>query len=60
MAALDTTFERIDRDLTDLREEMRLMRADFARLQDRLVQIGFGLVFALVGALAALIIALVT
>jgi hypothetical protein len=69
MTAVDTTFDRIDRDLTDLRaevralrdelhEDMRLLRADFARMQDRLVQIGFGLVVALIGAVAALIVAL--
>jgi hypothetical protein len=69
MTAVDTSFDRIDGALTDLREEvralrtdlhedMRLLRADFARMQDRLVQIGFGLVVALIGAIAALIVAL--
>jgi hypothetical protein len=58
MAAVDSTFERIDMHLADLREEMRALRSDFARTQDRLVQIGFGLVVALIGAVAALIIAL--
>jgi hypothetical protein len=73
MAAVDTTLERIDANLVALRtelheemratraefqEDMRLMRADFSRMQDRLVQIGFGLVIALIGALAALIVAL--
>ena len=43
---------------TEMHEEIRALRADFARMQDRLVQIGFGLVVALVGNVAALIVAL--
>jgi hypothetical protein len=34
------------------------MRSDFSSLQDRLVQIGFALAFALIGAVIALIVAL--
>ncbi len=48
--AMDQTFDRIY-------DELRGLRSDFAAMQDRLVQIGFGLVFVLVGAMVALIVA---
>jgi hypothetical protein len=38
---------------------VRGIRSDFSGMQDRLVQIGFGLVAALIGAVIALIVALV-
>jgi hypothetical protein len=57
MAAHERLFELLHDDLRALREEMRGMRSDFARFQDRQVQVGFGLVFVLISALAAGIIA---
>ena len=58
MSAMDQTFERVHRSLDDLRDEVRGLRGDFASLQDRLIQIGFGLVGVLIAALVALIVAL--
>ena len=43
----------------DLRDEVRALRGDFSALQDRLVQIGFGLVGVLIAALLVLIVALI-
>jgi DNA anti-recombination protein RmuC len=58
MSAIDQTFERLHDDLGGIRDEIRGLRGDFSSLQDRLVQIGFGLVGVLITALVALIIAL--
>jgi hypothetical protein len=44
---------------SDLSDEIRGLRSDFSSLQDRLLQIGFGLVGVLSAALIALIVALV-
>lgn len=59
MSAIDTTFERLHDDLGGIRDEIVGLRGDFSSLQDRLVQIGFGLVGVLVAALIALIVAIV-
>ena len=59
MSAVDTTLDRLHDDLGGIRDELRGPRGDFSSLQDRLVQIGFGLVSVLIAALVALIIALV-
>jgi DNA anti-recombination protein RmuC len=58
MSAIDHTFDRLHDDLGGIRDEIRGLRGDFSTLQDRLVQIGFGLVGVLITALVALIIAL--
>ena len=55
---MDQTFTRIYDELGGIRQEMRGLRSDFAALQDRLIQIGFGLAFALVGAMIALVVAI--
>jgi DNA anti-recombination protein RmuC len=59
MSAIDQTFDRLHDDLGGIRDEIRGLRGDFSTLQDRLMQIGFGLVGVLITALVALIIALV-
>ncbi len=58
MAAMDQTVDRIYGELEGIRQEIRGLRSDFASLQDRLVQIGFGLVGVLTAALVALTVAL--
>jgi hypothetical protein len=58
MNAMDATLDRIHHDLDRLSDEMRGLRSDFSALQDRLVQIGLGLVGVLSAALVALIVAL--
>lgn len=67
MEATDRLFDLLHDDLGGLREEMRglrsdfsSLRSDFSSLQDRLVQIGFGLVFVLASALVAVIVAVAT
>jgi hypothetical protein len=71
MTAVDTAFDRLHDDLGGVREELhgmrsefteelRGLRSDFSSLQDRLVQIGFGLVAVLISALVALIVAILT
>ena len=57
MNATDQNITRIYGELGGIREELRGLRSDFAALQDRLIQIGFGLAFALVGAMIALVLA---
>ncbi len=57
MTAIDQTFDRLHDDLSGIRDEIRALRGDFSALQDRLVQIGFGLVGVLMAALIALIVA---
>lgn len=42
----------------DATEELRRLRPDFSSVQNRLVQVGFGLVAALTGAAIAVIVAL--
>jgi hypothetical protein len=59
MSSIDQTFISIDRRLTGIESELRLMRSDMTRFQDRLIQIGFGLVGVLCGAMVALVLALV-
>jgi hypothetical protein len=58
MTAIDRTFDMLHNDLSGLREEIVGMRSDLARFQDRMIQIGFGLVFALLAALVTTILAL--
>jgi hypothetical protein len=60
MGAIDQTFDRLHDDLGGIRDEIVGLRGDFSSLQDRLVQIGFGLVGVLIAAMAALIVALVS
>lgn len=63
MTAIDRTFDMLREELHGLREDNReqfaRLRSDMSSLQDRLVQIGFGLVGVLLAALVALIVALV-
>lgn len=63
MTAIDRTFDMLREELHGLREDNReqfgALRSDISTLQDRLVQIGFGLVGVLVAAMVALIVALV-
>lgn len=70
MRGIDRTFDRIGdemaglrielrEDMRGLRSEMAGMRSDLARVQDRMIQIGFGLVVALLAALLTAILALV-
>lgn len=59
MSSIDRTFDLLHSDLSGLREEMRGVRSDLSSFQDRLVQIGFGLVGVLIAAMVALIVALV-
>lgn len=59
MGALRADFTSEIRSLrSELSSEIRLLRADVTTVQDRLVQIGFGLVGVLVVALASLVAAL--
>ncbi len=58
MTAIDNTFDMLHQDLGGLRDEMRGMRSDLAQVQDRMIQIGFGLVGVLLAAMIALIVAL--
>lgn len=62
MAAIDSTFDMLRREIQGLREDNReqfaALRTDFSALQRQLVQIGFGLVGVLVAAMVALIVAL--
>ena len=51
MAATDRTFDQIH-------EELRGLRGDFNRFQDRMIQIGFGMVGVLTAQLVAAVIAL--
>jgi hypothetical protein len=63
MASIDRTFDMLRDELHGLREDNReqfgALRSDISTLQDRLVQIGFGLVGVLIAAMVALIVALV-
>lgn len=59
MRSIDRPFDRIGDEMAGLRDEMRGMRSDLARVQDRMIQIGFGLVVALLAALLTAILALV-
>jgi hypothetical protein len=58
MASIDQTFERFDARFDRVEAELRGLRSDFAALQDRLIQIGFGLAGILVVQMIAVIIAL--
>jgi len=58
MSSIDRTFNRIDDNLSGIREELRGLHGDFSALQRTLVQIGFSLVGVLIAALVALILAL--
>ncbi len=62
MAAIDNTFGMLRDELHGLREDNREqfagLRSDMTALQDRLVQIGFGLVGVLLAAMVALVVAL--
>jgi hypothetical protein len=60
MAAIEHTFERIDRSLSDLSDEMRAMRSDLTAevraINHRLTQIGFGLAGILAAGLITLVV----
>ncbi len=69
MASIDRTFDMLRDELRGLREDNREqfsglrsdfsgLRSDVTGLQDRLLQIGFGLVGVLLAAMVALIVAL--
>ncbi len=62
MAAIDREFESIREEMrigfADVRAEIRDLRADFNRFQDRMVQIAFAFVGVLVAQVIALAIAL--
>ena len=67
MDAINQKFDRLLDGLDGVREELRDLRSDvrrfedrFAAAQDRQIQIGFGLVVGMLAALTALIVALVT
>lgn len=68
MGVIDSTFDMLRDEIRGLREDnrqqfsalhpdMRDLRGDFSSLQGRLVQIGFGLVGALIASMVALILA---
>jgi len=64
MTSIDRPVELFQQDVRAIREDMRsmrseiqLLRSDFASLQDRLVQIGFGLAGTLLVAFCALVAA---
>jgi hypothetical protein len=64
MTAIDQTFERIFDELGGIRDDIRglrgeisSLRGDIASVQDRLIQIGFGLAGVLITALIALVVA---
>ncbi len=70
MAAIDDTSDRIfaefaavRQELRDFRSEfkteMRELRGDFNRFQDRMVQIGFGLLGVTIASLTAVAVALI-
>lgn len=56
---LDERFTLIDETFERIFDELRGIRSDLARLQDRLVQVGVALVGALLAQTTALTIALV-
>jgi hypothetical protein len=62
MGAIDSTFEMLRDELRGLRADNRegfaALRADITALQRHLVQIGFGLVGVLIGAMTALVAAI--
>lgn len=62
VASIDRTFEMLRDELHGLREDTReqftALRSDMSMLQDRLTQIGFGLVGVLLAAMVALVVAL--
>ena len=57
MAAIDHTFERMDARFDRLDAEIRELRGDIARLQDRLIQIGFGIAGVLLVQMIGVIVA---
>ena len=55
---LDDRMDAIDRNFELIRDELRDLRSDFNRFQDRMIQIGFGMVAVLAAQLVAAIVAL--
>jgi hypothetical protein len=62
MSGIDTNFDRVFDEMresrSELKAEIRELRADFNRFQDRMIQIGFGMVGVLAAQLVAAVIAL--
>ena len=56
--AMDHTFERIFEELALIRQDIARVHDRFDHLQDRLIQIGFGLVLALIAAIVTIVLAL--
>jgi hypothetical protein len=53
------TDERLDDSFGRLYEELRGLRSDFSNFQDRMIQIGFGLVGVLIAGIVTLTVTLV-
>jgi hypothetical protein len=58
MTAMDQKFDRVFTEFDRVHAEIRDLRADFNRFQDRMVQIAFALVGVLLAQVVALTIAL--
>jgi hypothetical protein len=62
MAGIDKSIDSLTVEMragfAELRAEMRDLRADFNRFQDRMVQVGFGLVGVMAAQLVAAVVAL--
>ena len=58
MAAIDNTFERIFGEFDRVHAEIAALRGDLNRFQDRMVQVGFGLVTVLIAAIVTIVLAL--
>lgn len=50
----------IKSDISDIRTDNRELRADLNRFQDRMVQVGFGLLGVTIASIAAIFIALIS
>jgi hypothetical protein len=58
-ASIDLKFELLREDIRDLRGDIGALRNDFSAWQRQIAMMGWTLAVALVGAVAALIVALV-
>ena len=58
MNAMDEKFDRIFGELALMRQEIAGLRSDFSNFQDRMIQVGFGLVAVLIAALTTVVLAL--
>jgi hypothetical protein len=55
--SMDRNFGLVRADIADVRTEIRELRTDLSAWQRQIAQIGWGLVFALIGAIVALVVA---